>query len=543
MVRGRDEPVSLPALPALPDGDAVVVLVGADAEALVEATPWRRARRVVIEASELAHAHDRLSRLERVDGVVDCRSSAGADQVRLWRELFLHLEPGGTWVARRDPPGSAPEGRLVQVLTRICERRRAVARRGAGWHALASAVAGVEVGDDLVLVEKRHRHLLKVRDAVATSLLTDREPGLDVTEVATRPGGTLVPAGRTWHHGIDADAARARGLPDVLPYPATTARRYDGPVVLSTAHARHGRSLLPESFRWHLGTDPTSTGLREGGPQHARLKSDRPDPPLLRGSYYNLDYSNTGHYGHLMTEAISRLWAWREAKAVDQDLKILLRMHPVRKAGTWYRPEMTLLPALGIEADDIVWFDRDARVESLVGTTPMWHNASPHYVHPAIREVWTRARDGLVPNAPTGPERIFVTRHEGTRLCRNVDHVEALFAALGFAIVRPGQLRMPEQAATFAGARVVAGFGGTGMFNLAFANRLETVIVLNHTAYDARNEHLFAAALGADLHLFWSDPDLAHPEGGFSGVAFQSAWEFDVRRLEATVRSVAAGLG
>jgi capsular polysaccharide biosynthesis protein len=113
------------------------------------------------------------------------------------------------------------------------------------------------------------------------------------------------------------------------------------------------------------------------------------------------------------------------------------------------------------------------------------------------------------------------------RPCSNVEEVERFFADRGYVVVAPEELSFAEQVATFAGARVVAGFGGAGMFNLAYAESLETVIVLNQSAYHARNELLYAAVRGADLHTFWSSPVTEHPPGGYSPLAHQSAWTFD----------------
>jgi hypothetical protein len=59
------------------------------------------------------------------------------------------------------------------------------------------------------------------------------------------------------------------------------------------------------------------------------------------------------------------------------------------------------------------------------------------------------------------------------------------------------------------------------------------MIVLNHEAYTARNEHLFSAVLGGDVHYFWSSPDIAHPKGGWSEAAYYSGWEFDFERNRA----------
>ena len=77
-----------------------------------------------------------------------------------------------------------------------------------------------------------------------------------------------------------------------------------------------------------------------------------------------------------------------------------LPLPPVTDEGRRPAPETTLLPAFGIAPEDIVWVDGPVTVTSLVGCTPMWHNAPPFYVHPAIRETWARLRAGLIGTGP-----------------------------------------------------------------------------------------------------------------------------------------------
>ena len=87
------------------------------------------------------------------------------------------------------------------------------------------------------------------------------------------------------------------------------------------------------------------------------------------------------------------------------------------------------------------------------------------------------------------------------------------------------------QAGIFASARVIAGFAGSGIFNMMYAQRLEALILLTHEAYTARNEHLYAAIIGPTVHYFWSSPDVPHPgDGGWSLKAFNSSWTFDFAR-------------
>jgi capsular polysaccharide biosynthesis protein len=172
----------------------------------------------------------------------------------------------------------------------------------------------------------------------------------------------------------------------------------------------------------------------------------------------------------------------------------------------------------------------------VVSATPMWHNAEPHYVHPGIAEVWARIGAGLAQHesaVATGP-RIFVSRSDATannaRICRNLKDVERRFAARGFTIVYPEQHPLPDQARLFREARVVAGFGGSALFNVMHTRRLEALVVLNNSSYFARNEHLFASVKGGESHYFWSPPDVP-PEDPLSRDALRTSWEFDVAGL------------
>lgn len=343
------------------------------------------------------------------------------------------------------------------------------------------------------------------------------------------PGG-VIPAG-------PAGSGRSE-----LRYPPVSCRHYSGgwlslaPVNLLT----HDSYVLPDSFRWPSAARNRHPRLRLLPDGIARPKAGLPIGEPLAGDYYYWDYNHPGHYGHLMTEALCRLWGWDEAKRSFPDLKLLARTHPRDAHRVRARPDATILAAFGIQPDDVTWVSGAVRVRSLVGATPLWQSTHPCYVHPLMRETldrlsWVSDRSELSQT----PTRIFVTRREGNRLCGNYERVEELFASQGYAIVRPAQYDVPDQARIFRDAEVVAGFGGTGMFNLAFASKAEHVVLLNQDAYDAYNETLFATLLRADLHTFTSSARLSRPtEKGFSYRAFQSDWEFDFARHESALTAL-----
>lgn len=464
-----------------------------------------------------AALHERLRLLPDLELVVDARHARPGAQWRRWRSLFWHLRPGGRWVVVR--------GRQLPGPLRA-EQERALER--------------LEHTSDGVALVKRGEHLLKTRDAEAARVLRHRAPEVAVTELASLPAATLTPHPASTSHGDDGSV----DLHGELVAPAAHLRRYEGRLHLvegSVVLHPGSRTLLPDTYRWHLQEVPVNKRLVDLDARFARTRRPEPVHGHLPGSYYHLDYKNPGHYGHLVTEALSRLWGWRAAKEADPELKLLLRRTAKHEHGR-RRPDLPLLAALGITQDDVAWMDHSVSVDSLVGVTPLWHNKEPYSAHPAVRDLWTRLREGLAPAQVEPASRIFVTRAAtGHRACHDTAEVERLFGDHGFTVVQPGAMSVPEQAALFAQARVVAGFGGTGMFNLAFARDLEQVVVLAHTAYDARNEHLMAAVHGVPVHYLWSEPDLPHPEGGWSYEAFQSPWTFGVDRHRATLARLLGG--
>jgi capsular polysaccharide biosynthesis protein len=233
------------------------------------------------------------------------------------------------------------------------------------------------------------------------------------------------------------------------------------------------------------------------------------DAPYLEGDYYFLDCVFSGHFGHLLTEVVCRLWGWDAARKELPDLKALFHTNPRRQRHGAL--ERKIFAAYGVPEVDLVATDRPVRLRSVVGASPMWHNAQPFSVHPDIEEVWARLTSGLLDGGPPSEhERIFVSRgiDLNRRRCRNQSEVERFFADRGFHVFYPERLPLNEQVALFAGARVVAGFAGSAMFNMMHCRRLEKAMIISHNGYAARNEHLFTSVLGGELHYFWQDSDM-----------------------------------
>jgi capsular polysaccharide biosynthesis protein len=460
------------------------------------------------------------------------------------RRLLYHLAPGGEYAIPRAALSSfVPGNELEAVLHRLADGlgRGRDDDAGRADAELVRATAEVRLDRDWIRIRKCGRHYLKLSDRWANRMLGSRSPGTEVRELDLVAAGTFA-SGTTVHsHGASRPL---RGLESTVETPPLHLRHYAGRVgLVSNALTFTDNEILPDSFRHHLAGNLSNPRMVDVDRNFARIEQHVLPTEELAGSYYLLDSENSGHYGHLMTEVISRLWGWDRAKRDDPGLRAIFRIrYPNEREPAL---ERRVLTAFGIAPEDVTWVDHPVYLESMYAATPMFHNSAPHYVHPGVRAVWERLRDGLRTESAPSWDRIFVSRRGalGNRRCLNREQVEDYFASAGFEVIYPEDHDLGVQASIFAGARVVAGFGGSAMFNALFADRLEHLIVLSHEAYTARNEALIALPLDVRLDYVWNRPEVAHPPGGWSRAAYKSAWTFDFDEHGATLEAVVGRSG
>lgn len=474
-----------------------------------------------------------------VDRIVDTRVRWPKEHEASLRRLLFHLAPGGEYVIPRSGFKAYGAGNPLEKRLAKFARALSVGEPDDDFPELSRAVAEVRLDREEIVVRKNGRHYLKLTDHWANRMITTRnEQTTKVRELAKLREQRFDSATTVTSHGASAPLG---GLETTVEVPPMHLRHYTGRVgLVSNALTFSANEILPDSFRHHL-SNRRNPRLIQVDKDFARIPQHVQPTEVLPGSYYMLDSENSGHYGHLMTEVISRLWGWDRAKAQDPTLKAIIRL---RFAGE-REPDLerTILKAYGIAEDDLVTIDHPVYLESMYGATPMFHNARPYYVHPEIRSVWGRIRDGLITEPGPTWDRVFVSRKDtlGNRRCLNRIDVEDFFSAAGFEVIYPEDYSLGRQAEIFANAQVVAGFGGSAMFNAVFSERLEHMIVLTQEAYTARNEVLIALPLGIDVHYFWNTPTIVHPPDGWSEAAYKSDWSFDFSRhggeLEVLLRS------
>lgn len=517
-------------LAGLGPAGARVAIISADGESRLGS--FLRRERPEIEVLELPHdlggweRHARLVAQAPFDVITDLSPKAATRFGRL-RDLLFLVRPGGRLVlrdvARRPGSGNAvARDEFHDVLDSVAAYLAGDLPRPGGdaklvvhdRHHIAEATESLElVGDHAVLVRATTPALIKMNEPAMNTLLGLAPSGRD--RVLRVIPGERVLSRAVLHHSAQE---RPPKYAEEYVAPDISLRVYHDVVAAPGQVLANDRLVLPDSFRHNVRPRLRNSYLEDLAPRFANLPFETSGLPVLEGTYFHLDNEIRGHFGHTMTEVVSRLWAWPEVKQAHPDAKVLMFLNRGREMSGW---EYTLLGSAGIDRDDVVFLDSPVRVERVLSPSPMFSN--PEYAHPAILETWQRMGDALAADADDRdlPARFFCSRKIRKRGCTNTDEVEELFRQQGFEVVFPETMSLPDQVQLFRQAEVVAGFAGSGLFQLEFTPTPKRVITIGHARYNAANEYLMASLLGHHLDQVISVPDRDH---------FQSRFRFDNER-------------
>ncbi|MDM7854039.1 glycosyltransferase family 61 protein [Cellulomonas alba] len=382
------------------------------------------------------------------------------------------------------------------------------------------------VGDDVVVV-KQGDHLRKLRDWDADGVLTAR--------LGTTWGATLLEEPAFTFEPTNTVTVYGEGLVDVarrsFDVPEMRVRVYEGATIAARQLVTLGDLVAPDSFRHpHQGRLHNGKVLAFSSPYVGRLQPDVPREPTgeVEGALFHLDTEYPNHFGHITTEVLARCWGWEHARALEPGLRPLVAVGPGQPGVAQF--QLDLLAGVGIDMSDpvVIWPGQRLRVERLYAATPQFEN--PHHTHPRLADVWSRLADGLGRGpSPVANERVFISRRHAKRECLNREEIEAFFADAGYAVVYPEQYSYAEQCAIFSQARLLAGFGGSGMFGMMFARRAR-VVIISGDGYHANNEELMAATNGNELHYFWGT-SVDRPARAYDHSVLNSDFTFDLDRF------------
>lgn len=486
---------------------------------------------------------DYLLRIGRPQAIIEAGTTKRAMKLSAFRHLFFFVTPGGFYAADEldtvgDPDEEDSAGQnVIGLMTKVAEvalmSPRAAAKARAYVRQLAVHVGRIEFTDHRAVVERRGARLYaKLRDWEADEVLTarygtswgetiHRSPAFEFrsrTDVTNHGEGPIPPGRRTF------------SVPDRY------LRRYDGVTCSARQIVRYEDYVVPDSWRHPHQPSLNNRQLAQTSPYFGDyLDRTRPTQTRrLNGSFYYLDTELPGHFGHITTDVLSRVWGWRRVQQIEPSTRLLVSGNRVPALIPGF--QQTMFRALDLPVDDAVVIEPNeaVEVETLYGPTPQLEN--PHYIDPAIGEIWAELAAGLPTGRVSPADKIFVSRKpHPKRHCQQTPEIEAFFAKNGFEVIYPEDHPYPDQKMIFSRARVIAGFGGSGMFNAMFAPQAR-MILISGDSYNAQNEHLIAAVNGNELHYFWGQSQIPMPEKGFSLAAFTSPWKFDLRRHRRALR-------
>ena len=458
-----------------------------------------------------------LRSMSRPAAIVD--ATRRGDKLALLRATVWALPAGGTYVAT---------GRTVGRDLALAREARdgeatAAARRR---HELSQSVEILASDRRLGVVRKRGDHHFTLRHRAVEEVLV-AQFGPEWGDVICRRDAYEYESRATLvMHGEPAPREKQR----TIAVPSLAVRRYAD----ATCHVREivtrGNLVLPDTFRHGNASRLFHKKIIPATAAFGRLE-DRIQQAAVRyepGEFFSFDSAFPTHFGHLMTETISKHWGWQIARAENPDLRVVMTHQPQRdRLPPW---KAQILIALGVPVDDIVWVTRDesVRVESLVAAMPQLEN--PFYADLALGEAWETLYAGLGPDPHPDdrPEKIFLSRRtKAQRWCLNTPEIESFMADQGFTVMHAETMPYAEQAHAFRAAKVIAGFAGSALFNLMLNPRAK-VVILSSRSYVAANEYLFASAMGHEIHYFWAPAEVDQPASGFSVEAYKSAWSFDL---------------
>ena len=498
-----------------------------------------RARVVVVDPVRTDHdsLHADLAAAGRLHAIVD-DTLAGDARMPALAEVFLHLRPGGVLLVRRGElaPGQDPDP--WTALAREVDVRgpgTVASDRGLDWPVFPEAVGEVRPAPGHVALVNRVRAFAKLREQQMDSVIEQRASSK--AQVLTTLPATELTARCELRQNAEA---RDSSMPEHYTVPAMRLRRYRNVLCAPRQVAVQGNVLLPDTYRFNAAPALQNRFAPDLGCDFADLRVPRARvraAKWLEGAYFYLDSEWTHHFGHAMTEQMSRLWAASRAREEEPGLKALVSR---RRSGTGLAEyEREIFGAAGFAESDIVLHHRPVRVRTLLAASPMW--VLPTHVHPDVRDLWRdlggriAARAGHLEHA----RRIFCSRRRSRRSCHNLSEVEELFRKNGFAVVYPEDLAFVDQVEMFRQAEVIAGFAGSAMFTSLFCPTPRHLIVLGPTSYPSRNEYMICAAVGHRLDHVWSEP---HPQEAAGDLPQYAGFRFDFAREGVFLRQILAEL-
>jgi hypothetical protein len=179
-----------------------------------------------------------------------------------------------------------------------------------------------------------------------------------------------------------------------------------------------------------------------------------------------------GHFGHALTESLSRMWWFLENR--DSGYKFAF----VSLVGE--TPFLDFYRMLGLREEDIILIKEPTRFDSII--VPEQSCYLTHGYTDKTLSVYDAIRDSVAPAG--GMSKVYLTR---TKLVPqniiNEEYFEEYYRSLGYEVIAPEQLSLKDQIAILAGAKEIACVGGTLSHLILFCQDDIKISILCRTKY------------------------------------------------------------
>lgn len=173
------------------------------------------------------------------------------------------------------------------------------------------------------------------------------------------------------------------------------------------------------------------------------------------------------HYGHFLTEGLSRL------SAIGNSTDPIIFFNPMRVKKL--RPYMTdVFRHIGIDPDRIELCNALTKIDSLAAQEPTFQIRG--FVNTIMRRLLKRPS-----NSATSPRKLFLSRAKLGRKRKILGEAaleRRLVDDLGFDVVYPEKLPLPEQITLLDEAETIVACEGSALHTLMFCNSFKKVITL-----------------------------------------------------------------
>lgn len=219
---------------------------------------------------------------------------------------------------------------------------------------------------------------------------------------------------------------------------------------------------------------------------------------MLPGSFFYFDGEHIGHFGHFITEALSRLWC---RDYID------LTGVPILTSHRFQRNFVTLLRPFGIQEKQILSVSQPVLVQKLLVSSQAF--ILDRTISRKIRGTYNKIANFY--SAPNTPKRLYISRRDlnGQRALKNEREVEKLVKRLGYTVIHPQKLSLAKQVALFAGATDLIGPVGSGLYSALFSQSLKRIRILAPSTRMTLNDQLISAVTGVLGEYITGTPDNA----------------------------------